>query len=84
MDEDGQEDQERRRIPPQLLTRLLHEFFEKEDTRITRDANDAAAKYMDTFVREAIARSVRESGSRNFIDVSIPQSLISCRRSFSG
>ncbi|KAI3535042.1 hypothetical protein CSPX01_11732 [Colletotrichum filicis] len=47
-------------IPPELLTRLLHEFFEKDDTRLSKDANLAAGKYMDIFVREAIARCVHE------------------------
>ncbi|KAK2016868.1 hypothetical protein LZ32DRAFT_614762 [Colletotrichum eremochloae] len=47
-------------IPPELLTRLLHEFFEKDDTRLSKDANAAAGKYMDIFVREAIARCVHE------------------------
>ncbi|EQB52479.1 hypothetical protein CGLO_07895 [Colletotrichum gloeosporioides Cg-14] len=47
-------------IPPELLTRLLHEFFEKDDTRLSKDANAAAGKYMDVFVREAIARCVHE------------------------
>ncbi|PHH60788.1 hypothetical protein CDD81_1139 [Ophiocordyceps australis] len=44
-------------IPKQLLTRLLHEMFAKEATRISRDANAAAGKYLDVFVREAIARA---------------------------
>ncbi|KAK2020646.1 hypothetical protein LX32DRAFT_688206 [Colletotrichum zoysiae] len=47
-------------IPPELLTRLLHEFFEKDDTRLSKDANAAAGKYMDVFVREAIARCIHE------------------------
>jgi centromere protein X len=47
-------------IPKELLTRLLHEFFAKDATRISKDANAAAAKYMDIFVREAIARTAVE------------------------
>lgn len=47
-------------IPPDLLTRILHEFFEKDGTRITKDANNAVAKYMDVFVKEAIARAAAE------------------------
>lgn len=68
LSEEDDEDRQKS-IPPALLTRLLHEFFEKEGTRITKDANEAVAKYMDVFVREAIARSVaeRESG---FLEVS--------------
>ncbi|KAF4338840.1 Centromere X [Fusarium beomiforme] len=47
-------------IPPELLTRLLHEFFAKDATRISRDANAAVGKYFDVFVREAIARAAVE------------------------
>lgn len=47
-------------IPGDLLTRLLHEFFEKDATRISRDANAAVGKYVDVFVREAIARTAVE------------------------
>ncbi|OHE93245.1 hypothetical protein CORC01_11470 [Colletotrichum orchidophilum] len=57
--EDGEEEPDNT-IPPELLTRLLHEFFEKDDTRLSKDANLAAGKYMDIFVREAIARCVHE------------------------
>ncbi|KAF4584369.1 CENP-S complex, centromere protein X [Ophiocordyceps camponoti-floridani] len=44
-------------IPRDLLTRVLHEFFVKDATRISRDANAAVGKYVDVFVREAIARA---------------------------
>ncbi|KAH7320111.1 CENP-S associating centromere protein X-domain-containing protein [Stachybotrys elegans] len=47
-------------IPTDLLTRVLHEFFLKDSTRISRDANAAVGKYMDVFVREAIARAAVE------------------------
>jgi centromere protein X len=47
-------------IPTDLLTRALHEFFLKDSTRISRDANAAVGKYMDVFVREAIARAAVE------------------------
>jgi solute carrier family 25 (adenine nucleotide translocator) protein 4/5/6/31 len=58
--DEGEEEEPEATIPPALLTRLLHEFFEKDATRLTRDANSAAAKYMDIFVREAIARCAQE------------------------
>ncbi|KAL1855385.1 hypothetical protein Daus18300_011103 [Diaporthe australafricana] len=58
-DEDDDEEPEKT-IPPELLTRILHEFFEKDGTRITKDANNAVAKYMDIFVKEAIARAAAE------------------------
>lgn len=47
-------------IPPELLTRLLHEFFAKDSTRLSKDANTAVGRYVDVFVREAIARTAVE------------------------
>jgi hypothetical protein len=47
-------------IPPALLTRLLHEFISDDRVRISRSADRAVGKYMDTFVREAIARAAVE------------------------
>lgn len=66
-DEENDEDAEKT-IPPDLLTRILAEFFEKDGTRITKDANTAVAKYMDIFVKEAIARAAAERGS-GFLEV---------------
>ncbi|KAG9246716.1 CENP-S associating centromere protein X-domain-containing protein [Calycina marina] len=58
-DQQEEEEEERRReyIPPQLLTKLLHEHFKEKDTRIRKDANEAVGRYMETFVREALARA---------------------------
>ncbi|KAI0809394.1 CENP-S associating centromere protein X-domain-containing protein [Xylaria sp. FL0064] len=61
-------DETKKTIPPELLTRILHEFFEKDGTRISKDANKAVAKYMDIFVREAIARTAVEKGN-GFLEV---------------
>ncbi|KYK55283.1 Centromere protein X [Drechmeria coniospora] len=47
-------------IPKDLLTRVMHEFFAKDATRISRDANAATGKYVDVFVKEAIARAAVE------------------------
>ena len=48
-------------IPPALLTRLLHHHFStKGNVRISKEANGAVGKYMETFVREAIARAAFE------------------------
>ncbi|KAI0025639.1 CENP-S associating centromere protein X-domain-containing protein [Xylariomycetidae sp. FL0641] len=67
--EDEDEDEEApKTIPPELLTRLLHEYFQKDGTRISKDANAAVAKYMDVFVREAIARTAVEKES-GFLEV---------------
>jgi centromere protein X len=51
------EDERRESIPPELLTRLLHECFAHEGTRLSREANAAVGKYVETFVREAMARA---------------------------
>lgn len=59
-EEEDEEEDDRKRIPPELLTRVLHEFFPSQGTRVTRNANEAVAKYMDIFVREAIARAAAE------------------------
>ncbi|KAL9004443.1 MAG: hypothetical protein Q9188_002742 [Gyalolechia gomerana] len=50
-------------IPPNLLTRLLHYHLEKKEggsTQIGKDANILVGKYMETFMREAIARAAFE------------------------
>ncbi|KAJ8130902.1 hypothetical protein O1611_g2724 [Lasiodiplodia mahajangana] len=67
-EEDDDDAETNKTIPPELLTRILHEFFEKEGTRISKDANQAVAKYMDIFIREAIARTAVEKGS-GFLEV---------------
>ncbi|KLJ07119.1 hypothetical protein EMPG_17389 [Blastomyces silverae] len=60
-------------IPPKLLTTLLHRHFQDDKTKIAKDAGRAVAKYVDIFVREALARAAYErtegqsskSGSRD-------------------
>jgi hypothetical protein len=68
------EDEKRETIPQELLTRLLHEFFKEEGTRISKDANTAVGRYMETFVREALARAAfmraEMDGGDGFLEVS--------------
>lgn len=52
-------------IPQPLLIRLLHEGFEDKDTKIQQGAMELTAKYMEIFVREAIARARFERGDAN-------------------
>ncbi|KAI1107390.1 CENP-S associating centromere protein X-domain-containing protein [Jackrogersella minutella] len=66
--DEEEEEEERKTIPPELLTHVLHQFFEKDGTRVSKDANAAIAKYMDIFVREAIARTVVEK-EKGFLEV---------------
>lgn len=77
-EEDDEEDNQPKTIPPELLTRILHEFFEDGSTKITRGANEAVARYMDIFVREAIARAAAERDS-GFLEVSLSVRLDCCR-----
>ncbi|CAG8426363.1 unnamed protein product [Penicillium salamii] len=53
------------KIPPKLLTRLLHEHFQNDKTKVAKDANNVVAKYVDVFVREAIARAAFERAETN-------------------
>ncbi|KAF7559223.1 hypothetical protein G7046_g4947 [Stylonectria norvegica] len=57
---EDEEPEAEKTIPKDLLTRVLHELFAKDATRISRDANSAVGKYFDVFVREAIARAAVE------------------------
>ncbi|KAI9675755.1 MAG: hypothetical protein M1817_001122 [Caeruleum heppii] len=47
-------------IPPQLLTKLLHAHFKEDGMRMSKDANAVVGKYMETFVKEALARAALE------------------------
>ena len=50
------------KVPLSLLHRILHHNFrDKDNTRITTDAKEVLGKYVEVFVREAIARSAYES-----------------------
>lgn len=76
-DDDDDDDEPEKTIPPELLTRILHEFFEKDGTKITRDANSAVAKYMDIFVKEAIARAAAERNG-GFLEVCCSHAGTTC------
>jgi hypothetical protein len=57
-----QDDEDAPTVPRALLTRLLHEGFEKsDDVRIGKEAMSVIEMYVRVFVKEAIARS-REEG----------------------
>lgn len=47
-------------IPPALLSTLVHHHLPSKKTRIKEDAMGVVGKYMETFVREAIARAAFE------------------------
>lgn len=76
-DDDDDDDEPAKTIPPDLLSRILHEFFEKDGTRITKPANNAVAKYMDVFVKEAIARAAAERGGA-FLEVCLLRGRLLC------
>jgi hypothetical protein len=59
-EDEGEEDRvagRKERIPDDLLGVILHEMFKENGTRMSRDANRAVGKYVDTFVREGLARA---------------------------
>lgn len=60
-------------IPPQLLSKLVHNHFQHDDTRITKEAMAVLAKYIETFVKEAIYRANHErnqqEGGDGFLEV---------------
>ncbi|KAK8245027.1 CENP-S associating centromere protein X-domain-containing protein [Phyllosticta capitalensis] len=45
-------------IPAKLLNALLHEGFEDKEMRIGKEAMAVTGKYIETFVREALARAM--------------------------
>ena len=56
-------------VPLSLLHRILHHNFrDKDKTRITTDAKEVLGKYVEVFVREAIARSAYESQGKGADD----------------
>ena len=64
-------------ISPALLTKLLHHHFQDDKFRIGKEANGVVGKYMETFLREAIARAAFERSEaggtgigNNFLEVS--------------
>lgn len=56
-------------IPLALVRRILNEFFEKDGTGISKNANAAVGKYVDVFLQEAIARTAVEKRS-GFLEAS--------------
>jgi histone H3/H4 len=54
-------------LPSTLITRLLHESFEDKNTKIGKEANALTARYLDLFVREAVARATEVARERKEI-----------------
>ena len=51
-------------IPQALLLRLLHESFQDKNTKIDKHAIQVFQKYIEIFVREAIARAQADKAER--------------------
>jgi hypothetical protein len=72
-------------IPPTLLTKTIHAHFEDQNLRMSKAASGAVAKYMETFVREALARAAFEraeesektSGKRRDMFLEVRSGLLS-------
>jgi histone H3/H4 len=54
-------------LPSTLITRLLHESFEDKSIKIGKEANTLTARYLDLFVREAVARATEVAKERKEI-----------------
>lgn len=52
-------------VPLKLMARLLYEGFEDKSTKIDKDALSAVTKYIETFVREAMARAAEVRSKLN-------------------
>lgn len=51
-------------LPSPLVTRLLHESFDDKNVKVGKDANALVARYLDLFVREAVARATEVAKER--------------------
>ena len=64
-------------VPPELLTRLVHHHLRDGGVTIDTRARALAAKYVETFVREALARAryekdhAADGGARVFLEVRV-------------
>lgn len=60
-------DERKEKIPDDLLAVVLSRMFRQEGSRMSRDAVRAVGKYVDTFLREGVARAAwaGEEGRRN-------------------
>lgn len=65
---EDEEEEPAKKIPEELVARVMHEFFKREDTRVSRAASRALGRYFEIFVQEAIARTKQERGGR-FLEV---------------
>ena len=50
-------DERKEKIPDELLAVILSRMFGQEGSRMSRDAVGAVGKYVDTFLREGVARA---------------------------
>lgn len=60
-------DERKEKIPDDLLAVILSRMWKQEGTRMSRDAVRAVGKYVDTFLREGVARAAwagEEGGGR--------------------
>ncbi|KAK4978330.1 hypothetical protein LTR66_010646 [Elasticomyces elasticus] len=52
-------------IPAPLLTRVLHESFADKNMKITKDANQVMGRYIEIYIREALARAAMMKKAEN-------------------
>lgn len=51
-------------LPRALLARLVHENFDDKTVRMSKPANEVLARYMNIFMREAVARAAEGKKER--------------------
>jgi len=51
-------------LPPALLARLVHENFDDKTVRMSKPANEVLGRYMNIFMREAVARAAEGKKER--------------------
>ena len=51
-------------LPPALLARLVHENFDDKTIRMSKPANEVLKRYMNIFMREAVARAAEGKKER--------------------
>ena len=60
-------------MPEKLLTALLYSHFQQAETKLGREARGLVGRYVETFVREAVARAIVErkgvAGGGDFLEV---------------
>ena len=80
MDEDA--DEAACRFHPSTVEKLWKGRFEKEDTKVSKDALKVAAELLRIFVEEAVARSVEQVPQTIFVSIACLMFLETCEHAY--